>query len=97
MQRMEAIAAGVKIGIATGTALFATGALDDGSVSLRAAVGCGVFVAGCIWWLAKKFQRIDDKLEYMHRRMDGLPCGECDWPENRKRRKQHDTGNDQPD
>lgn len=75
---MSAIAAGIKIGMATGGAMFASGALDEGSISVRAAIGCCVFVAGCIWWLGKKFQSIDDKLKYMSHRMNSLPCGQCD-------------------
>ncbi len=84
---MEPLAIGAKIGAACGSALFASSGLDEGNISIVAAITCMVFVCGVVWWLAAKFQRLDDKLEYMHKRMEGLPCQECDWPNGRKHRK----------
>jgi hypothetical protein len=81
---------GVKIGGSTGAAIFATSqiSLEGANISLMVAVPCTVFICGIVWWLGKKFQRIDDKLEYLHRRMDGLPCDNCgDRPSGRLLRK----------
>jgi len=83
---MNDILTGLKIGMPTGLAIFATSVanLDEAKVSLMVAVPCTIFICGIVWWLGRRFQKIDDKLEYLHRRMDGLPCDDCDWPNGRR-------------
>lgn len=71
---MTGLGEGMALGGATGATLLASAGLEQGSISIMAAASCTVFVAGAVWWLSAKFQRIDDKLNFLHKRMDELPC-----------------------
>lgn len=75
---------GLKIGIPTGVAMFAATNIETGNISIPVAVTVCVFVAGCTWWFGSRFQKIDDKLNYLHKRIDGLPCDKCEWPNGKK-------------
>ena len=69
---------GLMIGGATGLALVLAEVSITGSTSvpMEAAIAVAVFVATMVWWLGRKFQSIDDRLETMQRFLDNLPCGD---------------------
>ena len=71
---MNEITVASKIGAATGFTMLAAGTLDGGNVSVTTAATCCVFVGGCVWWLAKRFQAIDDRLNSMAESIRFLPC-----------------------
>lgn len=77
---IENLVVGLKVGGVTGAAMVATEALvlENGRVSVVVAVSCTVFICGIVWWLASRFQRVDDRLSNMERRLDSLPCDKND-------------------
>lgn len=44
------------------------------SVELQDALAVGLFVGGIVWWMSKKFQRIDDTLAQMKDELASRPC-----------------------
>lgn len=60
---MNSVSVGIKIGMATSGTMMASSQLDGGNISITAAVTCCVFVAGVVWWLAKKFEHIDGQIK----------------------------------
>ena len=73
---MNELWAAVKVGSSTGIAMFAAESMpiEDGKVSVVVAVTCTVFICGIVWWLASRFQRIDDRLHNIEKRFESLPC-----------------------
>jgi len=62
-------------GVTTGAIIFAEVVLAGSTqVNLKEAMGIGVVVVGLVWWMGKKFQRIEDKMESFEKRLDNLPC-----------------------
>lgn len=64
----------LKVGVATGIAMFAStpGNLEDSRVSLAVAVTCTVFICGIVWWLASRFQSIYDNQKEMNARLSKI-------------------------
>lgn len=55
--------------------VIAEAAITGGSmVSLKEAVAVGAFSCGVIWWLGRRFQRIEDTLTEHSRVLNSLPC-----------------------
>lgn len=73
---IENMVVGLKVGGSTGLAMLAAESvlLENGKVSLVVAVSCTTFICAIVWWLASRFQRVDDRLSNMERRLDSLPC-----------------------
>lgn len=53
------------------------------AIPLESALGALVIVSGIIWWMGRKFQSIEDKLDVhagsvkeLHKRIDNLPCND---------------------
>lgn len=57
---------------ATVTAMFATGVILDEKSLVPA--GTLLTVCGLVWWLGRKLQRIDDRLDEIDRNVNGLEC-----------------------
>lgn len=79
---MQSLGFGALLGSATGGALLIAEVAISGStqIPVEAAVSIGVFVCGCVWWMGRKFQKTDDKLEELSKLMKTRPCimpGEC--------------------
>ena len=70
--------AGIALGGATGSALLAADLVTASSLQLRDALALVVFVAGLVWWMGRKFQRIEDKLDDHSERITKLPCKEVE-------------------
>ena len=66
--------AGIAIGGATGTALIIADVITAHNIELKDAVGVVVFISGMVWWLGRKFQKIEDKVDACKIRLDVLPC-----------------------
>lgn len=41
-------------------------------VPLGQAMACFVFVAGLVWWLARKLQRLEDKIDSLEAAVEGI-------------------------
>ena len=61
------------MGGATALSMFAAGEVDKGSISIQAAVGVVIFVGGSSWWISGKFNKIEQSISELHRRIDGIP------------------------
>ena len=75
--------AGIALGGATGGALIAADLVSASNLNLRDALALVVFVAGLVWWMGRKFTKIEDKLDNHTERLKTLPCQkdnrkECD-------------------
>jgi hypothetical protein len=81
---IENMVVGLKVGGMTGATMLAaeTVLLEHGRVSVVVAVSCTVFICGIVWWLASRFQKVDDRLSNMERQLDSLPCdrNKCEKP-----------------
>ena len=44
-------------------------------IPLHEAVSVMAIIIPVIWWFSRKFQKIDDSLEAINKRLDGLPYG----------------------
>jgi len=64
----------LKLGGITGLTMFASSAvnIEDGRVSVTVAVTCAVFIAGIVWWLASRFQKIADANSQINRRLEWI-------------------------
>ena len=63
---MSSAIAGITIGGATGTAFMLAEVISGASqIDLKSAVGVGVFTCGIVWWMAKKFQTLEDNQSSM--------------------------------
>lgn len=84
----ESLLVGMKVGGTTGLTMFAAETLlvEDGRVSVAVAVTCTVFICGVVWWLASRFQKVDDRLLRMEERLEKLPCHEHDCKATNKPR-----------
>lgn len=65
---------GIKMGGAVSGSMVAAANIDGGNISVTAAVGVCVSVAGMTWWLSSRFQKIDDRLTSIETRLTSLPC-----------------------
>lgn len=66
--------AGILVGGATGGAVLLADTVTASNLNLREAAALVVFVSGLIWWMGRKFQRIEDKLDEHGERISKLPC-----------------------
>lgn len=73
---MSTAAGGIAIGGVTGASIVLAEIAVTGhtQIPIESAVGIAVFACGLIWWIGRKFQSIDDKLDSMQKRLDTLPC-----------------------
>lgn len=70
------IASGLGIGGVTGASIIIAEVVVTGStrVPLEVACGIGAFVCTMVWWLGRKFQSVDDRLEIMDSKLNQLYC-----------------------
>jgi L-cysteine desulfidase len=62
-------------GVTTGAIIFAEVVLTGATqVNLKEAFGVGAVVVGLVWWMGKKFTRIEDSIENIENRLKSLPC-----------------------
>lgn len=52
--------------------MFATGVVIDAATLIP--IGSFAAVCGLIWWIARKTQRWDDRLEAIEKSIEGLEC-----------------------
>jgi len=69
---------GLALGGLTGATLLLADALTATTLGVRDAVTLVVFVSGLVWWMGRKFQKIEDKLDEHNQRLADLPCGDCE-------------------
>jgi hypothetical protein len=83
---MPHLLAPVTLGAATsGTFLLAQLSAET-KIPLGEALAGFVFIAGLVWWLAKKLQRIEDDIRSVKSDLNSRPCqlrGECKLPEEK--------------
>jgi hypothetical protein len=65
-----AIIAATTVGATEGTSLL----IENHSLGLPTMIGIASVIGGSAWWLASKFQCIDDKFSLLNVRLDGLWC-----------------------
>lgn len=75
---MNNIIAGVALGGTTGAALVVADVITASSINLRDALTLAVFVSGLVWWMGRKFQQIEDKLDDHTDHLKKLPCKEVE-------------------
>jgi hypothetical protein len=79
---MSTALAGIGLGgFTTGAILFAEVVITGSTqVNLKEAFGVGAVVVGLVWWMGKKFTRLEDSIENIEKRLDSLPCDkkECE-------------------
>jgi len=66
---------GILIGPLTSGGYFATSMIEDHSVALQVVVPIMLFVSSAVWWMASRFQRIDDRLRSIEQAMAKCPLG----------------------
>ena len=73
---MSTALAGLGIGGGTTAAIIFAEVIITGAtqVNLKEAFGVGAVVVGLVWWMGKKFQRLEDKIENIEDRLQSLPC-----------------------
>ena len=64
---------GIWIGLLTSGGYFATSLIEDHSVALQVIVPIMLFVSSAVWWMASRFQRIDDRLKDIEKALDKCP------------------------
>jgi len=75
---MKNLIYGCTIGLLTGGTVMAGDALTNHSVSVQEVVAAVFTVGPLVFWMGRKFQKIEDKLDAHNDWLAKLPCSECE-------------------
>lgn len=83
--------AATKVGGATAGTMFALGnMIEDSHVSVTVAITCCVFISTVVWWLASRFQKIDDRLVKIENSMNNFETHQNKRERESKKRKEEE-------
>ena len=72
MNYMHELWAASKVGAATSATMAIVGNIEGQNISVTVALTCSVFIAGIVWWLASRFQKIADTQDDLSRRLKSI-------------------------
>ena len=75
---MQNLAAGTMLGAAVGGTRLLADAVTTQHIDVRDAAAVAVFVGTLVWWMSRKFAKIEDKLDEHAERISNLPCKEVE-------------------
>lgn len=72
MNYMHELWAASKVAAATSGTMAIVGNIEGANISVTVALTCAVFIAGIVWWLASRFQKIADTQDDLSRRLKSI-------------------------
>jgi len=75
---MQNLATGTLLGAAVGGTRLLADAVTTQHIDVRDAAAVAVFVGTLVYWMSRKFARIEDKLDDHAERIGNLPCKEVE-------------------